>query len=170
MDEAAVDTAYRRVSDVSDVVDALIERVVQRHSSALDSFVARVEKYLDEKDEVEDFELQRLVLRFPVLLYNLSPGITRASLESEVAKAAYDRIKSEYLLNAEGKTSADRQAHASLFAESENLAAIATKHIHARLKSKMESAQALYEGVKKIMTARDTEKQVFRFTKEAQGK
>jgi hypothetical protein len=166
---ARMAAAYQRVSTVAEAVDQLVEHVVQQEAGTLDALVRRVEKYLDESDQIEDFELSRLALRIPVLLYRLSEGTTRASLAAEVAKLVVERAKAEALVVAEGKTAADRASWASLHTESESIAATAAKHVEKKLKIKVEAARDLYEGVKKIMTSRDRDKEVFRYMKEAKG-
>ncbi len=117
MDETPNKT-YKKICDVANVVESLVEKIVTRYVGDMDTFVHKVEKYLNESSEIEDFELQRLVLRFPVLLYKLSDGMTRAALESEIAKIAVEHVKSESVLTLEG-TATDRRAQATLRAKDE---------------------------------------------------
>jgi hypothetical protein len=167
---ARLGAAYQRASTIAEAVDQLVERVVQQEAGTLDALVNRVAQYLDESDQIEDFELSRLALRIPVLLYRLSEGTTRASLAAEVAKLVAERARAEALVNAQGKTAADRASWASLHTESESIAATAAKHVEKKLRIKVEAARDLYEAVKKIMTSRDRDKEVFRYTKEGNGR
>jgi hypothetical protein len=155
-------STYEAVCQTAAVASDLADRVSGQFTSDLDDFVARVDEYLDSNREGwSDYELQRMVVRLPVLLYRLSEGISRSALESEIAKALLDRMYAEKLLLADGRTAAERKAHAELQLQAEASVVNITKIVYQKLKAKTDHAVALYEGIKKIMVARDTEHHVF---------
>jgi len=155
-------STYESIVKTASVATDLADRVAGQFTKDLDDFVARVDEYLNESRESwSDFELQRMVVRLPVLLYRLSDGISRSALESEVAKAALDIMFAEKLIEADGRNAQERRARAELQLAAESSVVNIAKSVYQKLKAKTEHATALYEGVKKIMSARDTEKHIF---------
>jgi hypothetical protein len=156
---------YQQLSATADTADQVVQEVVAEYASELDAFVQQANDFLNDiRDgaEFSDYDLQRMVLRLPILLYRLSDGISRSALESDIAKAAAGRVRSDFLLTAEARTAAERSAMADLHTDGAWRLADLAKNVHGRLKAKAEYALGLYEAVKKVMSARDMDKNVFR--------
>jgi hypothetical protein len=157
---------YDDVRTLSRTAESIVDEVVEEYSGQLDEFVSGVEAVLDDwrdnpRNEVADRELQRMVLRLPVIMYRLSSLIDRAAIESDVAKSATKIVYAQHYAETEG-TIPDREAKATLATAEETVIVDLARHVHLKLKAKFEVANALFDGVRKVMTARDTEKQTFR--------
>jgi hypothetical protein len=161
-----VRTHYDAVRAASVNADILVAKVVQEFAGPLNEFIDNCETYLNEiRDGVRpDFDnstLERMAMRLPILLYRLSDGVDRSAIESTVAKAAVDIVFDTNYLKAVG-TIPERKAIAALQTTDETQVVELTKHVYNRLKAKIEHANSLFDAIRKVMTSRDTDKNVFR--------
>jgi hypothetical protein len=122
--------------------------------------VSKVEAELEERKEFNDKTLNSLVLRLPILMYRMSDAIDRSAIESDIAKALVKNVRARHYQSASG-TIPDKEAAAELATQDESAVVDLTRHVYNRLKGKMERADALFDGVRKVITARTTEKTVF---------
>ncbi len=83
-----------------------------------------------------------------------------AAIESSIAKAASKAVYAEFYLDSTG-TIPEREAFATLKAAEESVIVDLARHVHSRVKTKMETAEALLDAVKKVLTSKDADKQVF---------
>lgn len=157
--------AFRAVAEVSSNAEGIAKQVSDTIMGDLNKLVTKVENWLDEDEKLDDYKLHRLALRLPTAIYRASEGVTQATVRAEIAKLAAAHVYDSHILEGREKTAADRKAGAELAAEGEELAAVLAKAVLADVKTKLDAAQALYEGVKKIMSARDTERTSFRGAK-----
>ena len=162
----AVRTHYEAVRAASVNADILVAQVVREFAGPLNEFIDLCENYLNEvrdgvRADFTDIDLQRMAMRLPILLYRLSDGVDRSAIESTVAKAAVDIVFDQNYLKAVG-TIPERKAIAGLQTSDETQVVELTKHVYNRLRGKIEHATALFDAIRKVMTSRDTERQVFR--------
>lgn len=146
--------------------EVIVKAVVDKYAAELDQFIEAAESYLNEirdgkRSGFADDDLQRMCLRLPVLLYRVSDGLDRASIESDLAKAAVEAVRAQHYLNAPDGTIPERKAYADLKTAEDAAVVDLTKHVHARLKSKIEFGNALFDAIRKVMSARDTDKTTF---------
>ena len=157
--------AYDVVRTLSAKGEAIVSEVVHSHSRPLDTFVDNVDAMLEDirnhGAKFSDEELHRLTIRLPVLMYRLTDIIGKAGLESDVAKAITKNLQAVHYLRSTAKTIPAKRAHAELLtAENEDAVELA-KHVHQRLKAKMDTADKLFDGIRKVLTSRDGDKAVF---------
>ena len=157
----ALKSKYDEVRTLSRRAERIIDDTVEVYAKQLDEFIDDVEQLLDAKNDVSDKALQRMVLRLPVIMYRLSNLIDRSAIDSDIAKAATKNVYAKNYMDAEG-TIPDKEAHATLATAEETLIVDLSRHVYSKLKAKFETANALFDGVRKVMSARDTEKQTFR--------
>lgn len=157
--------AIQRVQAVASEAEEFVLSVSASITADLTRMVDKAERRIDADEPIDEYWLQRLALQLPIKIYKVSSGATQATVRAEVAKLAAAHVYDEHILSAREKTASDRKAGAELASENEELAASLTKAILLDVKMKLDSAQALYEGVKKIMSARDAEKPAFRGVK-----
>lgn len=150
---------YGETLRTADEIQGVAAAFIEQTCSELDDLVRRVKKYLDEEDVIDDYTLQRLAIRIPATLYSVSTGLVRATLEAQVAALLVDSLYNNQFVAMDASV-AERKAEAEIYTESAQKAAAIVKHIERTIKTKMDAAQSLYEGIKKIMTARDMERQV----------
>lgn len=156
---------YDEVRALARKGDEIVDDVVAKYSKQLDEFVAYFEGILDrlrdEKKKISDQTLQNSALRLPVMMYRLSDIIDRAAIEHDIGKAANKAVYAQAYLEAVG-TIPDKEAQAELVAADEAVIVDLARHVHRRLQGKMDNASAIFDAIRKVMSARDTEKQVFR--------
>jgi len=157
---------YAAVRTSAAKAEAIINEVAGRYASELDEFVKNAETYLDrvrdsDSQQFDDASLQRMSMRLPILLYRVCEGLDRSAIDADVAKAAVELVRAQHYLSAPEGTIPERKAYADLSTADESAVVDLTKHVHARLKNKIEFATALQDGIKKTMTSRDTERAVF---------
>lgn len=156
---------YSDVRVLSHTAESIVKEVVSEHAKELDEFIVAVEAILERirKDHgvVTNQELQRIVLRLPIIMYRLVDGVDRAAIESDIAKAASKLVYAEQYGKTTG-TIPERQATAELRTADENAIVDLAKHVHARLKTRMEVADSLFDAVRKVMTSRDAEQMLGR--------
>ena len=146
--------------------ERIVDEIVESYSDDLDKYVDKISAWLDEvrdeKKEFSDKTLQYMAMRLPVLMYRMSDMISRAGLESDITKAATKLMRQQaYLGNSEG-TIPEREAQTDLQLAEETVIVDLTKHVYTRLRGKVDHANAIFDGVRKVMSSRDNEKQTFR--------
>lgn len=144
----------------ADALEGVAREIINTICEELDELVRKVRRWLDQEDEINDYDLQRLAIRIPTVLYDVSTGLVRATLEVQVATLLADGVFNREFVDRAGNV-ADRKADAEVYAEDATRAVLLVKYIEREIKGKMDQAEKLYEGIKKIMTSRDTERQVF---------
>lgn len=87
--------------------------------------------------------------------------VDRSAIESDIAKAAVKSVYAQEYLGTTG-TIPERNALAELRTAEETLIVDLSKHVHARLKSKFDVADKMFDGIRKVLTSRDNDKLVFR--------
>jgi hypothetical protein len=157
---------YALVRTSAGRAEEVIDTVVQRYASDLDEFVTNAEDYLNkvrdsDTQEFDDGTLQRMVMRLPILLYRVCKGLDRAAIDSDVSKAAVESVRSTHYLAAPEGTIPERKAYADLKTFEESAIVDLTKHVHSRLKGKIEAANSLFDAIRKVMSARSDDKGVF---------
>lgn len=157
---------YAEVRKSAQKAEEIVQVVVQRYAGDLDEFVNNAETYLnkvrDSESQQFDFgSLERMCIRLPILLYRVCEGLDRSAMDSDVAKAAVELVKAQNYLAAPEGTIPEKKSWAELKTADEAAVVDLTKHVHARLKNKIEYATALFDGVRKVMSAHESEKQIF---------
>jgi len=157
--------AYRDIRKLAEKASNIVQAVVLQHSETLDKFVDSVDTMLERlrvhNEKFSDDELQRLIIRLPILMYRLSDLLETAAIESDIAKAVTKNLQAIHYLQSDAKTIPAKRAHAELLtAEQEDVVEL-TKHVYRKLKDKLEMADKLFDALRKVQTSRDGDKAVF---------
>jgi len=157
--------AYRDIRKLAAKASGIVQEVVSRHSETLDKFVDNVDSMLERirehNEKFSDDELQRLIIRLPILMYRLSDLLETAAIESDIAKAVTKNLQAIHYLQSDAKTIPAKRAHAELLtAEQEDVVEL-TKHVYRKLKDKLEMADKLFDALRKVQSSRDSDKMVF---------
>jgi hypothetical protein len=161
----ALKQKYSAIKASTRVAEQIVREVCEEYTNDLDTFVEQVEEAMEKarntNDDIPDRWLSRMVLRLPILMYRISSLVDRAAIETEIAKAAKESVYAQAYLRSTG-TIPERENEAKLYTADESAVVDLTKHVYMRLKSKLEHADALFDGIRKVMSGRDTDKNVFR--------
>lgn len=146
--------------------EQIVIEIEREYAAELDTYVGLIDQTLNEmrngqRSDWSDGELSTICIRLPIMLYRLGTGVDRAALETDVAKAMIESVRAQRYIEAPGKTIPDKKAHAELAAMDEATVVDLARHVHARLKHRVESAQLLFDAIRKLMTQRQTDKEVF---------
>ena len=100
--------AYRDIRKLAEKASNIVQEVVARYSETLDKFVDNVDNMLERlrvhNEKFSDDELQRLIIRLPILMYRLSDLLETAAIESDIAKAVTKNLQAIYYLQSDAKT------------------------------------------------------------------
>lgn len=136
------------------------------YTADLDGFITDAESYLDDiragNVDISDDDLQRMVLRLPILMYRLTEGMMKASLESDQAKAILEADRAKALVGTSAKTGPERKAQAELVVADSVVVVDVVRSVQAVIKAKQEAAHSLFDAIRKVMSARSDDKQTFR--------
>lgn len=151
--------------------EQIVIEIEREYALSLDTYVGLIDTTIDDmrdgkRNDWSDSELGAICIRLPVMLYRLGTGVDRAALEMDVAKAMIESVRAQRYIEAPGKTIPDKKAHAELAAMDEATVVDLARHVHARLKHRVEMGQLLFDGVRKIYSQRQIDKQVFGRTRE----
>jgi hypothetical protein len=166
--ETRLEVLRKRYDDIRALAgraSMLVADIADAYTKDLDEFVERVNEFLEgsreTSREIADSALRRMVLKLPILLYRAAEILDKAAIESSVAKAANTHVYSTYYLDTDG-TIPEKEAFAKLKAVEVGLIVDLARHVYNRVKGKIDAAIHLQDGVKKVMTSKDTDKNTFR--------
>lgn len=129
-----------------------IDLLVDAHCRALDNAVERILKHPDPAN-ISEMELERLCLEIPALVYRLEGLISSSKLYEAIAELLEKYVYQELLKEARG-TVAERQAIAFIGSEKQRVETKMRSYFVSRLKNKREMAEKVFDGARKVLTAR----------------
>lgn len=155
---------YDAIEELTRTADKLVSEVVARHSKELDELILGVEETLrrmkENRTQIAITDLQRLVLRIPILVYRMIDPVDMAGLESDVAKMAHKLVDADYYSKEKG-TIPERKRIADLKSGDEATIVDLAKRVHNRLRNRVEVANLLFDAVRKIISTQDIERKTF---------
>lgn len=158
IEESKVRSIKHTVEENSQVLERVVDSIVQKYNKELDEEVEKIKLLLDDKTTLDDSEIEHLVMRIPVFMYYASNGIETLGVESDMAKAVKLDIYNQRYMESSG-TIKDKEANASYLTLNESMIEIAFQRAYKKLKTKLEMAEHVFSGAKKVLTKRmqDTE-------------
>lgn len=165
----AVRTLQRDIDSNSDVIDAIVNRLVGEYCSQLDDYMAHIKMILDDTNNPPtDQELDEITLKLPVLLYFTGEAQEALGIHEDVAKAMKQENFNEVYNTATG-TIGDKTAAAELATQNEFIAHIGYQRAYKKVKLRMELANEMLQSVKKVMSRRMQEYDLTRIAPERIG-
>lgn len=163
-----IDCDYARVKKGADEVEVatvqihkMVQAVVDKYCSELDKLLDGIRVVLfDEKDnELTSAELDRIVLKLPLLIYFGGAGQEYVGLQEDVAKFARQLEFSKHFNNAAG-TVADKTNYAETKVNEEEAVRVIYSRAYKIIRGKMEMALELLQSAKKVISRRMGEQNV----------
>lgn len=152
----------KRIDQNSDLVDAIVNRLVRDYCKPLDEYMEFIRNILnDQANPPTDKELDDFALNIPVLLYFTGEAQEALGVKEDVAKAVKQELYNEIYERADG-TIADKTSAAELATQNEYITHIAYQRAYKKVKLRMEAAGETLQSVKKIMSRRMTEYEISR--------
>jgi len=139
----------------SERVHALVDGIIGEFIGDMDLYLEEVRQKVN-NGEVSDGELEQITIRLPLMIYFANDRLEDLGLEGDIAEAVKSEAFGESYLSAEG-TIPERESRAELDTLEEDLIEKAYKRAYKKLKSKIEKAESVYTGVKKVLDKRARE-------------
>lgn len=172
--ESAITTELLRQKDVDHAIKVVVDRLVDEASQELHAFVGTVKMYLDRlKDDAkqkgtivdyDDHVLELQSIKLPVLMYFAADFMEDWGLYSDVAKAeyqeAYDKAAQE-VGEQEGRV-VDMEIAGRQAAQVQDWAQKVKQRVYSKLKTRLKYADEVFNGLRKVMSKRITDLEVFR--------
>lgn len=146
-------TIKTRVEAYSRDIDSLVETLVRKYAKDLDDFIDETKSLLDEREDLTDADIEKIVLKVPIFLYYAGSGLETLGIESDQAKAVKLDVFNDAYLKAAG-TIQDKTKRAELETMSEYVVEIAFQRAYKKLKTKVEMAVHVFSGAKKVLSKR----------------
>lgn len=153
MDEMKLRSIRHSVEDKSEVIDKIVASIVAKYTADLEDEINRAKRMLEEKDKLEDFELENLVMRVPVFMYFAADGVESLGVEADLAKAVKLEVYNDKYVKTEG-TVAFREAEAGNATMHEAMIEVAFNRAYRKLKDKITMAEHVFSGAKKVLSKR----------------
>ena len=137
---------------------------VNNLTNELDTLMDIMHKKVNKDEyEISDKELEKLIIRLPILIYELNNTLMKAGIREDLAKIIKQtNYNSSYIMQ-EG-TIADKKAGAELDIKEEILLETTWKRSVKIINQKMEIAGELLSAVKKLLTKRMEELSIIKRT------
>lgn len=158
---------YKLDMDVeTDVAEVIYQQVLESYMSKLDDVVIDIEKILKEieNEDIEKFsneELEKICIKIPMLMYQIGGELERVGVKIDVSNAIKSYKHSDNLLRSTG-TVIEKKAKADLSIQNEDVVEIIYKRVYKQIDRKLTYIDSLYNSIKKVMSLRIKELEVFR--------
>lgn len=152
-DEIKMRSIRHKVEENSRTIDQIVGNIVRKYSDELDGEVERIRYLLEDSDKLTDEELEIMVMRLPVIMYYGINGLEDLGIESDMAKAVKLEVYNDRYLDSDG-TIQDKTHLAELETVNEQMIEVAFTRAYRKLRSKIEMAEHVYSGAKKVIDKR----------------
>lgn len=143
-----------KIEERSQPIQEVVEGIVNKYCKDLDRIMLTIKKWLaDESDALTDQELEDLMIRIPLFLYDVCSNQELVGLQSSIADQVHKEAYSEAFRIARG-TIADKNSVADLNTRSEQLEKIIYERAYKGIKLKIEMAVEMLASIKKVQSAR----------------
>lgn len=168
----AIEDELTNQKSVEKAIKAIVDRLVDEASKELDEFVKSVKKYLDKlKDESKstgkiveysDDILEMQTIKLPVLMYQAAEYMEDWGLYADVAKAEYQEAYDEAAkaVASEGRVM-DMELAGREAAQVQDWVMKVKNRVYSKLKTRLKYADEIYNGLRKVLTKRIVEMEVF---------
>lgn len=139
----------------SNKVNGMVSAIIGDYVEDLDSYLEEIRDKV-EKGELSDVELEKITIRLPTYIYFANERLEHLGVESDVAGSMKSEAYDTKILDAEG-TIPEKESQANLATIEEDIIEKAYKRAYKKLKAKIEKAENVYTGVKKVVDKRKAE-------------
>lgn len=145
-----------QVEDESVAVNKLVDSLVVKYGRDLERVIEKVRDALRNSDRVSNEELEKFVMEVPTYMYFALEGLEKLGIEGDNAKMHKKDLFNRSYINTPG-TIEDKTKQAELDTATEQYVEIAYQRAYKKLKEKIQKAELVYTGVKKVMDKRTQE-------------
>ena len=154
------------VDNESDIAEMVYEKVLKNYMEEMDEVVDGIEAIVKdiESGNLERYsneDLEQVALKIPVLMYRIGGDLERIGVRIDVAEALKTYKFNENLLAVSG-TVVEKKAKADNFIVYDEMIEDIYKRVYKQIERRLHYVDDLYNSVKKVMTLRIKELEVFR--------
>jgi len=150
-----------RLKDVNDrlveaelIIGETIVKTVNEYSKELDELINALNKKVKQDEyESSDKELEKLIFRLPVLIYELNNMVIKAGIKEDLSKIIKQYNYNQVFVQQEG-TIADKRSISELMTKEEQLLETTWKRAVKIINQKIDIANELLSSCKKILSKR----------------
>lgn len=143
-----------KIEHNSKVIKDIVDELVRKYNKDLDEYITNIKEIaLPQKDKLTDFDVERMVLKIPIYMYYSATGLEDLGVEQDNAEAIHKSLYNDAFQSATG-TIRDKEAIAELAVMEDYMIEQIFKRAYKKLKIKIEMADKIYSGVKKILSKR----------------
>lgn len=164
MKETALRTLRHEVQENSEKVERIVTNILNEYARDLDNEIDKIRHILDNSDEMTDNEIENITMRLPVFMYYSVNGLENLGIESDMAKAVKLEVYNNKYLESTG-TIADKTHDAELQTMNEQIIETAFIRAYKKLKAKIDKAEHVFSGAKKVLSKRIQDAELHRVDK-----
>jgi hypothetical protein len=145
-----------QVEEEAQALNNLVDSLVNKYGKDLERCIERVRDLLKESEKISNEELEKIVMEIPVYMYFAVEGLEKLGIEGDNAKAMRKEIFNSVYIDTPG-TIEDKTKQAELSTMSEYYVEIAFQRAYKKLKEKIQKAEHVFTGAKKVLDKRTNE-------------
>jgi len=135
-------------------IKAIVDELVFKYNQDLDTYIKNIKEIaLPQKDRLTDIDIEKMVLKIPIFMYYSANGLEELGVEQDNAEAIHKELYNEAFQDANG-TIRDKEAIAESSVMEDYMIEQIFRRSYKKLKIKIEMADKIYSGVKKILSKR----------------
>lgn len=161
IDMEKVNAIKLHVENSSQQMDSIVDDIITTYVEELDDCVAHIDERLcDKQNPPTDDELDKFCMNLGTLIYFAGSMCEKLGIRDDIAKAVY---KETYNNTRDGITKGtvqDKNTLAELASQQEQLVSVCYTRAYKIVKSKVDNAQELLTGIKKVISRRMQEQQL----------
>lgn len=163
VDLQKVSDIQERVEEHSETINNLVNEVIKPYVKDLDRYVDFISKCLkDGENPPSDAELDDFVLNLSTYIYWASGACEQLGIRDDISKAIYKEMYHTARDGITGGTVADKDSKAELESIQEQITNVVYNRAYKIVKNKVENAQELLSGIKKVLSHRIQEGELTR--------
>lgn len=152
------------LGEAEEIIGNNIINQVNTFSKELDELIKIIHDRVKSDDyEISDKELEKLIIRLPILVYNLNDLLMKVGIKEDLSKIIKQTNYNQAYIIQEG-TIADKRSMAELMIKEETLLETTWKRSVKVISQKIEIAQDLISSCKKILSKRMNDKELINFS------
>ena len=154
------------LSHAEDIIGSGIIDIVNNYTKELDALISIMHKRTSKEDyDISDKELEKLIIRLPILIYELNNILMRVGIKEDLSKILKLNAYNESYVIQQG-TINDKKAMAELSIREQILLEATWKRSVKVISQKIDIAQELLSACKKLLSKRMSELEIMRYNAE----
>lgn len=171
-----VNVEYAKTNQIYKIVKQAVDNMTEKLKKPLVDLVGFADESLeliikeDEKTKKKSYEmsfnlsqeeLEFLAIKIPTACMYVQEHINDRALDMSIAEYMFEDAVTENLKSIEGGDAKERIKFATQKAEVEQIVSLVKKQVYANLKTYIDRADKIYEGVKKVLDGKNKERNLF---------